>query len=553
MHKLNVLAFIFCSLIIVVLSSYPLGALSNNLVISQIKVGNSSSNRLIEIYNNSVEPIDITGWCLYYSSPNNTLPYTNLGCIVGSNPSTYEFITGRSYILFASTQPGITADITVSSGLGNGTSGHAYLYDSSGNEVDRVGWGTAINPETQPIVLDSTKVIERKSDSPTDTLIDTDNNMADFFNSVLRTQYQYGSIYEVADICANIPGIQQTIPGGYTSDDQGNCNLPPVDVCMNLEDIQTVPPYGHILDESGDCIKDACMNIEGLQYFIPDGYKLKNESECIVDLKPLMITELLPNADGSDDGNEFIEIYNPNEVGIDLGYYILHIENSNKDYYFPAGVHINAGEYMSFSNDDIQFTLVNTSGGAGLYSIYGELINDVPVYENPKDDTAWALINGSWQYTNKPTPGLANEASTISASATKSIKSKLVPCAPNQYRNPETNRCKLIEPSTSKLVPCKEGQYRSEETNRCRSIAAVLGASTLKPCKEGQERNPITNRCRNIVGSMPKADYAPEKTDEQENYPVVWWSLAGLGLLAVGYGVWEWRSEIKNIFMKVKP
>ena len=190
---------------------------------------------------------------------------------------------------------------------------------------------------------------------------------------------------------------------------------------------------------------------------------------------------------------------------------------------------------------------------------------------------AWSLIDEVWQYTNRPTPGLSNLASLINNDIEDEVGNVLIPCAANQYRNPVTNRCRLISTSEPSLVPCKDGQYRSEETNRCRSIisdvadlvpcaegqernpetnrcrslSSVLGVNDLTPCKEGQERNPETNRCRNIV-SMPTADYAPEKTSENSNNNTLWFVLAGIGLLVISYGVWEWRKEFTKLFKKLK-
>jgi hypothetical protein len=102
------------------------------------------------------------------------------------------------------------------------------------------------------------------------------------------------------------------------------------------------------------------------------------------------------------------------------------------------------------------------------------------------------------------------------------------------------------------LVPCAEGQERNPKTNRCRSITTeVLGSSELKPCDPGQERNPETNRCRNIIAAMPMADYAPEQVNVKDNDYTSWYVLGALGLVAAGYGAWEWRVEIGRLFKKI--
>ena len=84
------------------------------------------------------------------------------------------------------------------------------------------------------------------------------------------------------------------------------------------------------------------------------------------------------------------------------------------------------------------------------------------------------------------------------------------PCRPDQYRNPETGRCKKIStrntaPSrVGNPKPCKPGQFRNPVTNRCKKIAQPISRPTsrpasrnLKPCKPHQFRNPVTNRCKN--------------------------------------------------------
>ncbi len=606
MHKLYMVVLGVVSVLLALFFAHPCGAVSDNVVISQIKAGNSSISRLVEIYNNSVSPVDITGWCLFYSSPSNTSPYTGLGCFENSNPSVHVFINASSFALLASSQAVLRADMELIAGLGSGTSGHVYLKDVAGNEIDRVGWGSAINAEGKPVVLDSTKVIERKRDIITNLLIDTDNNENDFIVSVLRPNYQYGAIYEVVDVCNNIAGIQEVLPANYSIDVGGNCNPPPIDACPNLDGLQLLVPSGYAIDNNGDCSIDVCKNIDGLQQslpsgmdldesgncvihdecpnlpeiqtIIPYGYKRGHENNCILDLLTLKITEVLPNPIGNDDGNEFIELYNPNSSDVNLSNYILYVGSNNVKYNFPDNSYIKAGEYLAFSNSDIKFTLINTTSSVELRSDDDTLIDQIPIYSNLGEGMAWAVINNAWQYTNRPTPGSVNLVSTIKPVNEVLPVSNLAPCAVNQYRSPETNRCRLIVSGSSTLTPCRDDQYRSEETNRCRNISSstsdlaqcaegqernpatnrcrsassVLGASDLVPCKAGQERNPETNRCRNVASTMPNAVYAPEQTSESASDYILWWSLAAIGLVAIGYGVWEWRHEIFNLTKKTK-
>ena len=55
-----------------------------------------------------------------------------------------------------------------------------------------------------------------------------------------------------------------------------------------------------------------------------------------------------------------------------------------------------------------------------------------------------------------------------------SAVASLVACDEGQERNPETNRCRSVLGETSTLTPCAEGQERNPETNRCRNIVSSI-------------------------------------------------------------------------------
>jgi hypothetical protein len=219
-------------------------------------------------------------------------------------------------------------------------------------------------------------------------------------------------------------------------------------------------------------------------------------------------------------------------------------------YHFPADLYIKARQYLKFSNDDVKFTLVNSSSRVRLRAIDNTYINETSIYNNSDTGVSWALIDDVWQFTNRPTPGGANWTAIIEPVVIIKPKSSLVPCKDGQYRSEETNRCRNIVSDVASLVPCAEGQERNPATNRCRSVSAILSASDLKPCDVGQERNPETNRCRNIT-TMPTADYKPEQVNESSNNNILYWSMGIIGLVAVGYGVWEWHVELLKFFRRL--
>ena len=553
--------------------------ITQNVVISQVQVKDSISatNEVVEIYNNSSNVVDITNWCLFYASKDYLTPpgsdWRKLACFVPDTTNTEVALGGQSYarIVSKSFTPSYTEDfLAVFSSMLSNDAGHVRLVDNLGNEVDRVGWGSlAVNPEGVPAIMGDSGIIERKFDVDRDVLVDTNNNAADFFDTSL-------------DLCRNMIGLQDVVPVGYLSDVSQDCSLAP-DICNNIDGLQTVMPDGYATDGQGGCISlDICPNLDGVQLVLPRNYLLKDDGSCINDLLPLKITELLPNPVGNDAGSEFIEIFNPNDRQVDLTDYRLGIGlNDEKTLTFPEGSTIAPGAFESFSNTDYAFTLVNSSSQVKLLLSDNIIIDTTDPYIDPLPGMSWALIDSTWQYTDRVTPGADNLAKSVEAvdavpiatSEAVVVDSILKPCAPNQYRSPDTNRCRLIvSDSTSVLTPCKTGQYRSEETNRCRSIVSdvaslvpcsegeernpitnrcrsVLGASTttLAPCAEGEERNPDTNRCRKVVATMPPAGFAVQPIADTATGMVGWWAFGGIGLLALGYGGWEWRVEIVRL------
>lgn len=121
--------------------------------------------------------------------------------------------------------------------------------------------------------------------------------------------------------------------------------------------------------------------------------------------------------------------------------------------------------------------------------------------------------------------------------------SALAVCDEGKERNPVTGRCRSVTTTKSTLTPCGEGQERNSVTNRCRSIASAV--AELLPCDEGYERNPTTNRCRKIkTVDMPLAGYPVKAVAATAQTAAMWWALGGVGLLALVYAGWEWRSEV---------
>jgi len=262
---------------------------------------------------------------------------------------------------------------------------------------------------------------------------------------------------------------------------------------------------------------------------------------------------------------DYVKFYNPTTSPIELSQFRLRVgyvgQNPSSSNTFILTGTLLPGEYVVVAQDfDSQpISLTNSGSFIWLEDTYGIIRYDNTIMEYPdasadsKKGWAWAydIADGLWKWTSQPTPHNAPSVFVLPAETKKMAAEKaLVPCKEGQYRSEETNRCRSIASVASTLTPCKEGQERNPETNRCRSVA---GASTeLKPCEPGQERNPETNRCRKVAGGdIPGAAFAVQETPENGGTFVGWWALAGVGVLAAGYGIWEWRRELWSGIRKI--
>ena len=313
----------------------------------------------------------------------------------------------------------------------------------------------------------------------------------------------------------------------------------------------------------------------------------------------LQILEILPNpadcatADPNLACHSYVKVKNVGQSPIDLSLYRLRsgnqaVSDSTNNLSKLSGT-VLPGKIFLISGKTLH--LDKASGTVWLQDANGLTTYKNGVIPYEKADSA-GNKGRSWAYDTKtatwrwatPSPGSEGNDFTpklnYGKGSLKALSAKpkikiLKPCRDDQYRSEETGRCRNIVQNKKKTVvlkPCKEGQYRSEETGRCRSIAKAA-AAVLKPCKEGQFRNPETGRCKKIasVDDLPKpckagwernpstgrcrkikkasntlAAYPVQPVTVQQTNPAVWWTIGGLALAGVSYGVWEWRVEIKR-------
>lgn len=498
-------------------------AASPNIVISEVQTGGSgsgtSSQEFVELYNNSNKAVNVTGWEVVYSSASDVTQKTLVELDGQLAANGFLLLGSTVYTAPANT----TLDATFTAGLAS-DGGHIKVYDSSKALVDKLGWGMASNPETKSVAAPSGGTSAQRIVNEEQLLVDTDSNFLDFITS-----------------------MQPNPMGGW------------------LEPIVVVPDPQPITYPT------------------------------------VFITELLPDpsAPALDEESEFIELYNPNTESVNLSGYALQTGGSYQYSFIIPATTIPAGGYLTLYSKDTKLTLSNSGSQARVLAPDGSVIDETDPYTNVPEGESWALLSGNWSVSNQVTPGTANLSSVVSSSddsaegkgalgscpsgkyrnpltnRCKMIETApgLKPCAPDQYRNPLTNRCKKkVSATTSKacapgkyrnpatnrcksfvsaatsLKPCNPGQFRNPLTNRCKKIGS--GNNVLKPCNADQERNPETNRCRKVAGASinnPLTTAASTTSNPKVSYPI----LVIIGVLALGYGLFEYRVEFINLWAKL--
>ena len=213
-----------------------------------------------------------------------------------------------------------------------------------------------------------------------------------------------------------------------------------------------------------------------------------------VGLAAPQMTELLPNPSGTgtDGTDEFIELYNGNAQAFDLTGFTLQSGATTKhSYVFPSGTLLPAKSFVAFYSADTGLSLSNTSGQADLLDPFGTVLTQSEPYGTAKDGQAWALANGKWYWTTAATPNAANVVKQIVTASKATAKS-----------------------------PGKK------------SSGTVKGASTTLGSGNSLSASSVTG------------DSTPAPT-----HPFV---LAAVAVLAVGYGVYEYRHDIANRFHQLR-
>ncbi len=423
-----------------------------SLIISEIKIKNDTTgyNEFIELYNADVTSIDLNKFTIeYYNSPapsESDQPVKQ--AIVADG-----LLAPAQTVVLASDKQQIADSLDLPFSSLSDSGGFIRLRDQEGNAHDEFAWTSTSSLAIAPIVLLSTSTSNKNK-------------------SFTRALDEQGS-----PVLVN-PSWQLSAPSPQS---------------FALLEAPKAEP------ENEEATAEPASNDTP----VPETTTQPEVIETNPALLPLQLTELLPNPapPASDSTDEFIELYNPNDEAIDLSGYRLQSGNSfSYNYTFEPGT-LGPHEYKAFYVLETGVLLANSGGRARLLDSSGKIISETSIYDSADEGQAWALVNGTWQWTTSPTPGTVNVLSLPAAKAPKTAATKAA--TKKTAAKPKVAAAKkTVKPKTSK--------------------ASIAGASSGSS-DEGEEE---------ISGIHPGI-------------------IAGVGLAALAYAVYEYRFDVRNLIYKL--
>lgn len=118
----------------------------------------------------------------------------------------------------------------------------------------------------------------------------------------------------------------------------------------------------------------------------------------------VLLSELLPDPEGSDATDEWIAVVNSGSATVNLAGWTL--RDGSKEFVVDAAT-IAAGEELIFSVGETKISLNNSGETIELLDPFGAVI-DSATYAAGESGWAWARFEADWNWTSEPTPGAAN-------------------------------------------------------------------------------------------------------------------------------------------------
>lgn len=236
--------------------------------------------------------------------------------------------------------------------------------------------------------------------------------------------------------------------------------------------------------------------------------EIEESSEAVV-YPSILINEVYPNPnpEQSESSDEYIELYNPNDISVDLNGWL--VKDGSGKTFIIKNKSIEPFGYLALYSSETSISLNNTGDIIELYSPNSELKDQTQDYGDAKEGLSWGLVNGAWSWNNSTTPGATNSDIYIEIIVPKAV----------------TNKSTVKKQAAKKAVAKK--------------------ASTKKP-----KATKLKSNKAQASGSNSNTETPP---DIQSRFANIWpWLMIVLGTATIGYGIYEYRPEITNTYLRLR-
>jgi hypothetical protein len=396
------------------------------IVITEIQTGaGSAGDEFVELYNTEGAAVDITDWQVRYLNATSAGGPSILATIQSDDSLPVLLQPGEYYVLY-------TASVSVPTSV-RGQTFSAKL--SSAEKVvalfapntltckyevqDALAWGTSLDGEGSALMATGSndRLITRYIGAG-NYYVDRNDNLHDAKLSTISKDTAHPAIATGAT-----PGAinTQSLPVEDSAPPIGTgSSLPSVNIDGCILPDPEEPDNGlNPPDEEPPSSEQPEMP----ETPEPSGPKVPAAD---IGLKSPQLTELLPNPGKplTDASDEFVELYNSNNTEFDLSGFVLEAGagSTKRRYIFAAGTMLPAKSFKAFFSVDTHLSLSNTQGLVRLLDPLSNELSTSTVYGAAKDNQAWALVKGNWQWSTRPTPNAANILIKPMVKAKKSTK-----------------------------------------------------------------------------------------------------------------------------------
>lgn len=460
----------------------------SSVVINELQLNGSAEKttgeEFVELTNITDVSVDVGGWKLQYIASTGNRGTAKYFATIPEHtiiyPQGHFLVAPEGYL--GDLSPRLTYSITLSfTGLA-AAGGTVELTNSLGVVVDAVGWGvkttTICEAESSEAPPDGSSIQRRVADAKT---VDTDNNKNDFEILTVPT-----------------PSVANVAPEESPPDPDTE---PVIDTAPPTEE-----PISALVPDPAPTEQQTQAQNLSEEPTVAEAVQNTDIAPIITE-QPILVNELFidPVSPQTDANDEWVELYNPNEMPQDLnGYTIYAGETFAYHHTFSSGNVIPPHGYISITSGATSIALANGGGAVKVVGPSGA-VYDLTLYDAAKTAYSWAKDStGIWRWSTTPTQDGAN---VITEPVAIAVVTKAA--------------------ATAKNAPAKAVQAKS----------TTIKAKATTPAKVAVAK---TTKVKAVT------DTAVEPALVAAPSPLPAWLLAVLGTLAVLYSAYEYRFDMAN-------